>query len=124
MKTLLLSVLLFGATLFAAPFSSSGKASDISVKVQSAKDLDLGSNAFTITLTKGGKVLTPKSVELKAFMPEMPGMPAMEEKTMATGKNGLYKGSLNFSMNGTWQISITIVDTDGKRKRYKTSANL
>jgi hypothetical protein len=56
-------------------------------------------------------------------MAEMPGMPEMSDKMELKGKDGIYKGSLNFPMSGTWQISVTIVDTDGKRKRYKTSAS-
>ncbi|MDD4855618.1 MAG: FixH family protein [Sulfuricurvum sp.] len=124
MKKIILTVLLSIGTLFAAPFNSSGKASDITVKIQSDKDLFVGQNNVTISLTKEGKPLTPKSVELKAFMPEMPGMPEMSEEGETKGKNGIYKGSLNFSMNGTWQVTVTIIDTDGKRKRFKTSVSL
>ncbi len=124
MKKIILTALLSIGTLFAAPLNSSGKASDITVKIQSDKDLFVGQNNVTISLAKGGKPLTAKSVEIKTFMPEMPGMPEMSDKEEAKGKDGIYKGSLNFSMNGTWQVTVTIVDTDGKRKRYKTSVSL
>ena len=124
MKRIILVFLLFIGALVAAPLNTSGKASDITVKIQSDKDLMVGQNNLTITLTKEGKPLTPKSVEIKAFMAEMPGMPEMSDKMNLKGKSGIYKGSLNFSMSGTWQVSVTIVDTDGKRKRYKTSVNL
>lgn len=124
MKKIILTALLSIGTLFAAPLNSSGKASDITVKIQSDKDLFIGQNSVTISLAKEGKPLTPKSVEIKTFMPEMPGMPEMSDEEEAKGKNGIYKGSLNFSMNGTWQVTVTIVDTDGKRKRYKTSVSL
>lgn len=123
MKKIILTAVLSISTLFAAPLNSVGKASDISVKIQSDKDLLVGQNSITVSLTKDGKAVTPKSVELKAFMAEMPGMPEMNDKMELKGKNGIYKGSLNFAMNGTWQVSVTIVDTDSKRKRYKTSVS-
>lgn len=123
MKKIILTALLSIGTLFAAPLSTSGKASDITLKIQSEKDLFVGQNSITVSLVKDGKPLTPKSIELKAFMAEMPGMPEMSDKMELKGKDGIYKGSLNFPMSGTWQISVTIVDTDGKRKRYKTSAS-
>ena len=124
MKKIILVFLLSIGALFAAPLNTSGKASDITVKIQSDKDLMVGQNNLTVTLTKEGKPLAPKSVEIKAFMPEMPGMPEMSDKINLKGKSGIYKGSLNFAMSGTWQVSVTIVDTDGKRKRYKTSVSL
>lgn len=124
MKKIILTALLSIGTLFAAPLNNSGKASDITVKIQSDKDLFVGQNNVTISLAKGGKPLTAKSVEIKTFMAEMPGMPEMSDEEEAKGKDGIYKGSLNFSMNGTWQVTVTIVDTDGKRKRFKTSVSL
>lgn len=123
MKKIILTTLLSIGALFAAPLNTSGKASDITVKIQSDRDLQVGQNSITVSLAKDTKTLTPKSVELKVFMAAMPGMAEMSDKMELKGKNGIYKGSLNFAMNGTWQVSVTIVDTDGKRKRYKTSAS-
>ncbi|OHD98770.1 MAG: hypothetical protein A3E21_04380 [Sulfurimonas sp. RIFCSPHIGHO2_12_FULL_36_9] len=123
MKKIILAALLSIGTLLAAPLNTGGKASDITVKIQSEKDLSVGQNSITVSLAKDTKPFTPKSVELKAFMAAMPGMPEMSDKVELKGKDGIYKGSLNFVMSGTWQISVTIVDTDGKRKRYKTSAS-
>lgn len=123
MKKIILTTLLSIGTLFAAPLNTGGKASDITVRIQSDKDLIVGQNSITVSLVKDGKPATPKSVELKAYMAGMPGMPEMSDKKELKGNNGTYKGSLNFAMNGTWQVSVTIVDIDGKRKRYKTSAS-
>jgi hypothetical protein len=123
MKKILMIALISSAALFAAPISISGKASDIDVKVKTDKDVLVGQNNFVINLAKGGKPLTPKSVKIKAFMPEMPGMPEMGDEIEAKGKNGIYHASLNISMGGTWQITVIVVDMDGKTKRYKTSVN-
>ena len=122
MKKLLLASLLCAAA-FAAPINISGKAGDVDVKVKSEKDPFVGQNGFAINLAKAGKPLTAKTVKLKVFMPEMPGMPEMGEEVEAKGKDGVYKASINFCMKGTWQVTVTVVDADGKTKKYKTSVN-
>lgn len=122
MKKILLSALLCAAA-FAAPINIGGKAGDIDVKVKSDKDPFVGQNGFAINLAKAGKPITPKTVKFKVFMPEMPGMPEMGEEVEAKGKDGAYKASVNFCMKGTWQVTVTVVDTDGKTKKYRTSVN-
>ena len=122
MKKLLLASLLCAAA-FAAPINISGKAGDVDVKVKSEKDPFVGQNGFAINLAKAGKPLTAKTVKLKVFMPEMPGMPEMGEEVEAKGRDGVYKASVNLSMRGTWQMTVIVVDTDGKTKKYKTSVS-
>jgi len=123
MKKIILATLLATAALFAAPINVGGKAGDIDVKIKSDKDATVGQNNFSISLTKAGKPVNAKNVKLKVFMPEMPGMPAMGEEVDAKGANGEYKASAEVSMGGTWQIIVTVADTDGKKKKYKTSVN-
>lgn len=123
MKKIILATFIAAAAVFAAPVSQSGKAADIDVKVKTDKDLFAGQNSFTIELSKGGKPINVKSVKLKAFMPEMPGMPAMGDENAAKGANGVYKSTATLSMSGTWQITVNIVDNDGKTKRYRFSVN-
>jgi hypothetical protein len=61
---------------------------------------------------------------LKAFMPAMPGMPAMESKVEAKNLgNGKYKATLNLAMGGTWQLHIFITPKSGKKSRVKTTLN-
>ncbi len=124
MKKIVLTALLFAAAAFAAPIDLAGKAGDVDVKVKTDKDPFVGQNKFVIGLSKGGKPLTAKTVKLKVFMPEMPGMPAMGEEVEAQGKDGVYKASANFSMGGTWQVTVTVAEEGGKAKKYKTSVNL
>jgi len=123
MKKIIISMLLTAAALFAAPIAQSGKAGDIDVKVKTQKDLFVGQNSFKIELSKGGKPLEAKAVKLKAFMPEMPGMPAMGEEVSAKGSKGMYDALATLSMRGTWQMTVTVVDPDGKTKKYRFSVN-
>jgi hypothetical protein len=41
-------------------------------------------------------------------MPAMPGMPAMNYKTDADLKGSVYKGTMNLSMSGPWNIAVKI----------------
>ncbi len=123
MKKIVIATLLTAAALFAAPVSQSGKAGDIDVKVKTEKELFVGQNNFKVELSKGGKPFEAKSVKLKAFMPEMPGMPAMGEEVNAKGAKGAYDAVATLSMRGTWQMTVTVADNDGKTKKYRFSVN-
>jgi len=104
-------------------FTKSGKAGSLDVTYSSAKPLVVGDNTINVSIKDAGKAVTDAKVELKVFMPEMPGMPYMEEvKTMgASGDN--YSGNVNFSMGGTWQVKI-FVEKDGKKYKYSSSVIL
>ena len=104
-------------------FTKSGKAGTLAVTYSSAKPLVVGDNTINVTVTKDGKAMTGAKVEFKVFMPEMPGMPYMEEvKTMsASGDN--YSSNVNFSMGGTWQVKI-FIEKDGKKYKHSSSVIL
>jgi hypothetical protein len=84
----------------------------------------VGDNTINVKITENGEVVTDVTkVELKVFMPEMPGMPYMEEvKTMSTSGDN-YSGNVNFSMGGTWQVKIYI-EKDGKKYKHSSSVIL
>ena len=83
----------------------------------------MGDNTINVAITDGGKALTGAKVEFKVFMPEMPGMPYMEEvKTMSVSGEG-YSSNVNFSMGGTWQVKIYI-EKDGKKYKHSSSVIL
>ena len=123
----ILSVALFftacGGSSDSKGFTKSGKAGSLDVTYTSAKPLVVGDNTIDVKIMNHGKVLTGAKVDFKVFMPEMPGMPYMEEiKTLkATGDS--YGGNVNFSMGGTWQIKI-FVEKDGKKYKYSSSVIL
>ena len=104
-------------------FSKSGKAGSLNVVYSSEKPLVVGDNTINVSITKDGKPLKDAKVEFKIFMPEMPGMPYMEEgKTMSTSGEG-YSANINFSMGGTWQVKIYI-EKDGKKYKHSSSVIL
>ncbi len=104
-------------------FTKSGKAGSLSVTYSSAKPLVVGDNTINVVITENGKALTGAKVEFKVFMPEMPGMPYMEEvKTMSASGDG-YSSNVNFSMGGTWQVKI-FIEKDGKKYKHSSSVIL
>jgi hypothetical protein len=105
-------------------FTKSGKAGSLNVTYSSDKPLVVGDNTINVKITENGEVVTDVTkVELKVFMPEMPGMPYMEDiKLMAPNKD-VYSGNVNFSMGGTWQVKIYI-EKDGKKYKHSSSVIL
>jgi hypothetical protein len=104
-------------------FTKSGKAGSLAVTYSSAKPLVVGDNTINVSITNAGKALTGAKVEFKTFMPEMPGMPYMEEvKKMSASGDG-YSSNVNFSMGGTWQVKIYI-EKDGKKYKHSSSVIL
>lgn len=108
----------------ASAFTKDVKHRNTKVQITSEKPLTTGSNTFILNITKDSKALNETNVRVKAFMPAMPGMPAMDSKSNAQDLgNGDYKITLNISMNGTWQLHIFMTPKDGKKSRIKTSLN-
>jgi len=127
MKTfirVLISLILGTALLQASAFEKEAKSKNIKVLISSEKPLSTGSNTLVLALSKDGKVPIVSKVSVKAFMPAMPGMPAMESKAEASylGK-GKYEVTVNLAMGGTWQLHIFITPTEGKKSRVKSSLN-
>jgi hypothetical protein len=105
-------------------FTKSGKAGNLAVTYSSAKPLVVGDNTIDIKITDNGKAITDATkVELKVFMPEMPGMPYMENIKLMKPTLGGYSGNINFSMGGTWQVKI-FIERDGKKYKYSSSVIL
>jgi len=127
MKTLakIFFALLLGTTLVhASAFSKDAKFRTMQVHITADKPITTGSNLFLFELKKNGTPLTDAKVSVKAFMPAMPGMPAMSSKAVAKNLgNGKYSASLNLVMNGTWQLHIFVTQKSGKKSRIKTSLN-
>ena len=104
-------------------FVKTGKAGNLSVTYSSAKPLVVGDNTMKVIVSENGKSVTGAKVDFKVFMPEMPGMPYMEEiKTMSVNGDA-YGGNVNFSMGGTWQVKI-FIEKDGKKYKYSSSVIL
>lgn len=127
MKTvlrLLTGLILAMGLLQAAAFEKDVKFRTVKVHLSSQKPLSIGSNILVLAISKDGKIVEDVKVSVKAFMPAMPGMPAMESKVDALSLgNGKYEARVNLAMGGTWQLHIFITPTEGKRSRVKTSLN-
>ena len=122
--TVLLTLLLGSSLLQAAAFTKTTKHRATKVLISSDKPLTTGTNTFILEIKKNSKTIQNTQVSVKAFMPAMPGMPAMESKTKAKDLgNGKYEVKLNIAMNGTWQIHIFMDPKEGKKSRIKTSIN-
>jgi len=108
----------------ASAFNKDAKFRTTTVHITADKPLTSGSNTVIVTIKKNAKIINDAKVALKAFMPAMPGMPAMSSKAEAVNLgNGRYKATLNLSMSGTWQLYIFITPKEGKRSRVKTTLN-
>ena len=74
-----------------------------------------GSNAFRVKLTDpSGAAITDAQVTVTFFMPAMPamGMAAMRSVATLSGKGGgLYEGSGELQMGGTWQVTVLATKT-------------
>jgi len=128
MKTIisiLLALTLGVISVEAAAFSKDAKFRTTKVHITSEKPLGTGSNTFIVEIKQKGKVPAGASVRVKAFMPAMPGMPAMKSESDAKSLgNGKYEVTLNLAMGGTWQLHIFITPKSGKKSRVKTSINI
>jgi len=128
MKTLLklFTVLALVTTLLnAAAFEKVAKFRTTKILITSEKPLVVGNNTIEMMLTLKNKVPEGAKVLVKAFMPAMPGMPAMESKSEAKSLgNGKYSTNINFAMGGTWQIHFIVIPKTGKKVRVKSSVNI
>lgn len=125
MKTLTKAfiITLLGATLLqAAAFTQNIHSYGVNATVSSNQALSAGSNTIVVKLD--GAQYNGAKVKLRAFMPAMPGMPAMRSVANAVSLgNGRYKARLNLSMAGTWQLFIYITTKSGEHKLVKTFLN-
>ena len=123
--TKIILALTLGATLIqGAAFSKDAKFRTMKVQITAQKPITSGSNTFKFVITKNTKALQDSKVDIRAFMPAMPGMPAMESKVVAKALgSGVYEAKLNLAMSGTWQLYLYITPKEGKKSRVKTTIN-
>ncbi len=119
MKRLVIALLLVALTAgfaLAKDFEVKKKAGSYDVEVRMDKNPPVvGDNNITIDVKEAGKAVTDAVVVVDYSMPAMPGMPAMNSKTETELKGSVYKGTMNISMAGAWNVAVKI------RKNGKTS---
>ncbi|QKJ28142.1 putative copper resistance protein [Aliarcobacter cibarius] len=109
--------------LKAEPMKENLSIDGYSIELTSKRDLSAGSNEFFAKITKDGKEVNDAKLKAKFFMPEMPGMPYMEHEGEAKFENGVYRFTINFCMDGTWQYNIKFKTADDKVHSVKSSVS-
>ena len=94
------------------------------IVLESQKPMIVGNNDITVTVMQNGQKRDNVKVKIKFFMPEMPGMPYMEYKTKLKKAHGVYQGSVNLSMGGTWQYRLKFKDAEDKVHSVRGSVNI
>ncbi|PAF48302.1 copper resistance protein [Helicobacter sp. 12S02232-10] len=99
------------------------KTKDLDLQIKSIGNPVSGENTFILIPNANGSSLKGAKMRVRFIMPEMSGMPAMNETAQITEKDGSYEAKVNLPMNGTWQIRIDI-EFNGKIYKNKTSIDL
>ena len=122
---LLMILTLAVGTAWGKNYEVTKKADDLTVKVEIDKNPPIiGDNNLTITIRdNAGKNITDAKVKVDYSMPAMPGMPAMNYKAEATLKGNDYKAKLNFSMAGSWNMTVQITQAE-KIKKVKLNVDV
>ena len=83
-----------------------------------------GPNKMTIGIKDAGsKDVADAAVTVDYGMPAMPGMPAMNYKSSTSLKDKVYVANLNFSMSGSWAITVKITRA-GKTQAVKLNVDV
>ena len=116
-KTVIIAMvfLLIAGIAYAKDYEVKKKAGKYDVEVKIDKNPPVvGDNNVTVEIKDvSGKYVTDAKVKVDYSMPAMPGMPAMNYKTDTELKGSVYKGTMNLSMSGAWNITVKI-KKDGK----------
>lgn len=68
-----------------------------------------GDNALAVKVTDAtGKPVTDAKVDVRYYMPPMPGMAPMDYTTQAVLKGNAYSWTANPSMEGGWKVEVTV----------------
>jgi hypothetical protein len=113
-KRLVMAALVFflvGGLAIAKDFEVTKKAGDYTVVVTMDKNPPTtGDNNLTVSVKdSAGADVTDAKVSLEYSMPAMPGMPPMNYKTNMELAGKKYKTKANFSMSGSWNMTVKIV---------------
>jgi len=119
---MMMVVLLMAGAVWAKDFALTKKAGDLTVDIKMDKNPPVvGNNNMMVALKDAsGKDVTDAKVAVDYGMPAMPGMPAMNYKTMAMLRGNVYHAIMNLSMSGSWNVTVKI-NRQGKTVSTKFS---
>lgn len=117
-------VLLMAGIAYAKDYEVKKKAGEYDVTARIDKDPPTtGENNIAITVKDAaGNAVTDAKVKVEYSMPAMPGMPPMNYKTDAALSGSEYKGKINLSMAGPWNIAVKVT-RGGKTSSMKFSVD-
>ena len=129
MRKMVLFVLAAAVTLVVLGACSKGYESQkntggITITLKSDRyPLVLGDNTMTVKVADAaGKVVTDARVEVRFYMPPMPGMAPMETTTAAAPSGDKYAFTANAAMAGGWKADVTV--TPPSKPGVSTTFNL
>lgn len=101
------------------------KAGDLALVVKLAKNPPVtGDNQVSVAVRDAtGKEVSDAGVKVEYAMPAMPGMPPMNYGVVLAQEKNVYRGSLNFSMAGPWNVTVKVVRA-GKTSSAKFSVDV
>ncbi|HXY54227.1 MAG TPA: FixH family protein [Nitrospirota bacterium] len=68
-----------------------------------------GDNTLNVKMEDStGKAVTDAAVNVRYYMPTMPGMAPMDFNTQAVPKGGLFSFSANVPMEGGWKTEVSV----------------
>ncbi|PKN36023.1 MAG: hypothetical protein CVU61_00550 [Deltaproteobacteria bacterium HGW-Deltaproteobacteria-19] len=110
MLWIFLAILVVAGTVYAKDYEITKKAGPYQVVAAIDRNPPItGKNQLTIALRDAaGKAVMDAKVDVDYGMPAMPGMPAMSYKTGTTLKGDRFTATMNFSMGGSWNITVKI----------------
>lgn len=82
---------------------------DLSVTLKADRyPLIKGDNDLSVSVADvSGKAVTDAAVQVRYYMPVMPGMAPMEFNVAALAKGGAYVCTANVPMEGGWKVDVT-----------------
>lgn len=101
------SALVFGC---AKGYESERTAGDVKITLKADRyPLIKGDNTLMFRVADtAGKVLTDANVNVRYYMPSMPGMAPMDYNAQATLKGNAYVITANIPMEGGWKVEVSV----------------
>ncbi|HTF99213.1 MAG TPA: FixH family protein [Nitrospirota bacterium] len=118
MKKIMLWVMAIAITISAAGctkgYETQKTSGDMTITLAAgAYPLVKGDNNLTIkAVDASGKPLSNAKVDVRYYMPPMPGMAPMEYTTQAAPKGDAFSFNANISMEGGWRVDVSVARPD------------